>query len=354
MAIHEIISFIVFLLFIGLMLALDLGVFNRKAHEVSLKEALGWTVFWIAFSLVFYLMLFFYGDYLHGPQNIEDIKSIIAKYKQDIDLSGLNYEEALIVYRHNLGLEYITGYLIEYALSVDNIFVIILIFSAFNVRKEYYHKILFWGILGAIIMRFIFIFVGSALIRQFFWVTYVFGAFLLYAGIKMFINRNKVDKIETNNHFIVRMVSRVFSVLPNYVGNKFFIRQQGKLFVTPLFIILVIVEFTDLIFAVDSVPAIFSITADPYVVFFSNIFAIIGLRSLFFVLSSILDKFRFLKSGLSLLLCFVGLKMLLHVYLKQIGFSTFHSLIVIAVILVGSILLSLIFPHSKSVTLKSK
>jgi tellurite resistance protein TerC len=241
-------------------------------------------------------------------------------------------------------LEFITGYVIEYALSVDNIFVMVLIFTAFNVDEKYYHRVLFWGIIGAVIMRFMFIFLGSTLINEFGWIMYIFGAFLIYTGIGMFISRDEEEKIDTENHKVVRFASRHFSVYPEYVGNKFFIKVDGAKMVTPLFIVLLIVEFTDLIFAVDSIPAIFAVTKDPYIVFFSNIFAILGLRSMFFLLVNVIHKFHYLKVGLAFLLVFIGVKMLAHHWLDLWGFTTMHSLFVILLILTTSIVGSLVFP----------
>lgn len=329
------------------MLSLDLGVFNKKSHQISFKEAMSWTVVWVGFSLLFYLFLIHYGVLLHDPKNLDELHQLVQKYRQEVDLSGLSFDAAIQKYQHHLGLEYITGYLIEYALSIDNVFVMILIFQAFNIGKEYYHKVLFWGILGALIMRFIFIFISAALIQRFEWILYLFGALLIYTGIKMFLERNKHGGIDTKDHPIVRFVAKHFALDKHYKGPNFRIKKGKKWYFTPLFLVLLIIEFSDLIFAIDSVPAIFSITADPYIVFFSNIFAIIGLRSLFFVINSIIDKFRYLKTGLSFLLTFIGLKMIFHHYLKEIGFTTIHALYIVAIILIGSILLSVIIPTKK-------
>ena len=345
MHLHEVIIFLGFLVFIVSMLFLDIGIFNKEAKEVSFKSALFWTIGWVSLSLIFWGVIYLFGDHIHTINNIEELKAIITKYNHPIDISTDNYEYLLGKYRQNLGLEYITGYLIEYALSVDNIFVILMIFYSFGLQKKYYHKVLFWGILGAIIMRFLFIFVSSALIQQFSWVLYGFGLLLVVTGAKMFVDRNKTETIDTGNHKIVLLASKLFRVDKEYRGSSFFIRKDGKLFITTLFVILLVIEFTDVIFAVDSVPAIFSITQDPYIVYFSNIFAIIGLRSLFFLVQNIVDKFRFLKIGLSVLLIFIGVKMLIHgVY--QI--STMYSLLIVLSILVVSILLSILIPAPQS------
>jgi len=246
-----------------------------------------------------------------------------------------------------MSLEFITGYLIEYALSVDNIFVIILIFSSFGVSEKYFKKVLFWGILGAVVMRFIFIFAGAALLQQFSWIMYIFGGFLVFTGLRMFFDKGD-EEIDTSNHPVVKLASKYFKVFPRYVGDKFFIRRKGVLMMTPLFVVVLIIEFTDLIFAVDSVPAVFSVTKDPYIVFFSNIFAILGLRSMFFFLASIMHLFHFLKYGLAVLLTFIGTKMLAHSWLKEVGFTNTYSLYVILSILVLSIVASLLFPKKKT------
>jgi tellurite resistance protein TerC len=216
---------------------------------------------------------------------------------------------------------------------------------AFNVQERYYKRVLFWGILGALIMRFLFIFLSAALIQKYSWFLYVFGVLLVVTGIKMFLERNKEDKIETAKHPVVRIASKFFPVYPKYVGKYFFIRKNRKTMMTPMFITLLVIEFSDVIFAVDSVPAIFSITQDPYIVFFSNIFAILGLRSLFFVIVHIVNLFRFLKVGLAILLTFIGFKMLLHIQLDEWGFTTSYSLLVILAILTTSILASVLIPE---------
>lgn len=344
MTTNELTFFTSFLIFILALLFFDLGLFNRKSHSLKFKEAVIWTIIWVCFALGFYVFLRFFGDEIHGIKNIEELKQITQSYQHSINIDNLNFNDAISIYNNNLSLEFITGYLIEYALSIDNIFVIIMIFISFGVESKYYKRVLFWGIFGAIIMRFIFIFVSSALINQFAWILYVFGALLVFTGIKMFIDRNKKSEVNTEKHPVVRFASKYFNVSKQFDGHKFFTKIDGKKVVTPLFIVLLVVEFSDVIFAVDSVPAIFSITKDPYIVFFSNIFAIIGLRSLFFLIINIIDKFRFLKIGLSVLLVFIGAKMFVHSYLKLIGFTTAHSLIVVLLILSTSIILSVVIP----------
>ena len=341
---NEVVFFSGFLLFVILMLAIDLGMFNRKEHAVKLKEAAIMSAIWVALALGFYVLLLTEGQMLHGITSYEKLEAVTKAHFHNIKLDPENFVASLHTYNQNLGIEFLTGYVVEYALSVDNIFVMVLVFSAFGVDEKYYHRVLFWGILGAVIMRFLFIFVGAALISKFGWILYLFGAFLVYTGIMMFVNRNTDEKIDTENHKIVKLASKYFSVYPEFVGKQFFIRRNGKRFITPLFIVLLIIEFTDLIFAVDSIPAIFAVTKDPYIVFFSNIFAILGLRSMFFLLVNIIHKFHYLKVGLSFLLIFIGVKMLAHDWLHGLGFTTAHSLIVILLILTISVVASLMFP----------
>ncbi len=336
-----------FLLFIFLILALDLGLLNKKSDVVSMKQAGLMSFFVIALSMCFYFVLLTYGHLLHGIDSMEKLQTVIRSHHHPVKIIPGDLENSIQLYNQNLGLEYLTGYVVEYALSVDNIFVMVLIFTAFGVAQKNYHRVLFWGILGAIVMRFIFIFVGAALIAKFDWIMYVFGAFLLFTGIKMFFDKDNDEKIDTKNHPIVKFAKRFFKVHDHFVGNRFFVTINGINKMTPLFLVLLIIEATDLIFAVDSIPAIFSVTKDPYIVFFSNIFAIIGLRSMFFLLAGIIDKFRFLKIGLAVLLAFIGLKMLFHHFLDDWGFSTTHSLIIIVAILGSSILFSLLFPVQK-------
>ncbi|MDP4291143.1 MAG: TerC/Alx family metal homeostasis membrane protein, partial [Bacteroidota bacterium] len=326
---HEIIFFFGFIIFILSVLTLDLGFFDKQSHVVPFKEALTWTAVWVSLALVFYVLIMFFGDRIHGIQNMDQLKAIIVKHGHPIKLKNETFAQALAIYRHNLSLEYITGYLIEYALSVDNIFVMIMIFLAFNVQEKYYKRVLFWGILGAIVLRFLFIFLCSALIQEFSWFLYVFGVLLVFTGIKMFVERNNKEQIDTARHPVVRFTGKFLPVYPKYVGKYFVIRKNRKSMITPLLITLLVIEFSDVIFAVDSVPAIFSVTQDPYIVFFSNIFAILGLRSLFFVIVHIINLFRFLKIGLSVLLTFIGVKMLLHIYLEALGFTTLHSLLIV-------------------------
>lgn len=289
-----------FNLFVLLMLALDLGVFNRKAHVVSVKEALTWSGVWICLSLIF---------------------------------NGLIYHW----FGEAKAVEFFTGYVIEKSLSVDNIFVFVLVFRYFQIPSIYQHKILFWGILGALVMRVIFIFAGVALIEKFHWTIYLFGAFLIYTGYKMFTEQDK--KIEPEKNPVIKLFRRVMPVTSDLRGDKFFVSENGKKYATPLFLVLILIETTDLIFAVDSIPAILAVTQDRFIVYTSNVFAILGLRSLYFALAHVIHRFIYLSTGLAVILVFVGLKMVL---VDVIKIPTYVSLIVIAVIITASIVLSLI------------
>ena len=280
-----------FNVFVLIMLALDLGVFHRKSHEVSVKEALTWTGVWVVLSLAFNVFIYYYFD-------------------------------------EEFAVQFLTGYLIEKSLSVDNIFVIILIFSYFHVPSPYQHKVLFLGILGALVMRAIFIFAGIELIHRFHWLIYIFGGFLIITGIRMLFSGD--TKIDPEKNFFVRMVRKIMPVTNDYVDDKFFTRVDGALWATPLFLALVVIEATDLIFAVDSIPAILAISEEPFIVYTSNAFAILGLRSLYFALAGIEKYFKYLKYGLALILVFVGSKMAMAQLVK---IPVEISLLVIAVIL---------------------
>jgi len=295
----QIIFWILFNVFVLLMLALDLGVFHRKIHAVSLKEALTWTFVWVFLAFVFNAIIF----YWKGRQQ---------------------------------ALEFFTGYLIEKALSVDNIFVFIMIFTYFRIPSEFQHKVLFWGILGALLMRVVFIFAGVALIEKFHFTIYIFGALLVYTGYKMFFHNN--SKIEPDKNPLIRFFKKFMPVTPDLQEDNFFVKLNGKRFATPLFLVLLLIETTDLIFAVDSIPAILAITQDQFIVYTSNVFAILGLRSLYFALAGVVHRFWLLSCGLAVVLVFVGIKMLL-IDLYKIPIEL--SLIFIAVIITGSIFLSL-------------
>ncbi|MDR3697182.1 TerC/Alx family metal homeostasis membrane protein [Mucilaginibacter sp.] len=345
---NELIFISGFLVFILAMLAIDLGLFANPDKPVSIKRAALMSVVWITFALCFYLLILKYGNLLHHIDNFATLQQINISNFHHLTLDPHNLPASLQLYRNNLALEFISGYVVEYALSVDNIFVMVLIFTAFAVEPKYYHKVLFWGIIGAIIMRFFFIFVGASLIEHFHWILYLFGAFLLYTGVMMFINRNEKAEVDPEKHTIVKLASRYLAVHPHFSGNRFFIKIDHKKLITPLFLVLLIIEATDLLFAVDSIPAIFSVTKDPYIVFFSNIFAILGLRSMFFLLVNIIDKFHYLKTGLAVLLAFIGLKMLGANYVDKLGLTTGNSLLIILTILLASMVASLLFPKKKA------
>ena len=297
-----------FIAFVLAMLAVDLGVFHKKAHEVSLKEAGIWSAVWVALAVLFNIGVYAW----FGPER---------------------------------GLEFTTGYLIEKALAVDNIFVFVVIFTAFAVPAIYQHRVLFWGVLGALVTRAMFILAGGAFLQRFHWAIYVFGALLAITGVKLLVQRNQEMHPEDNP--IVRGFQRVFPVTPELHGDKFLVSNHGRRYATPLLLALVAVEVADLVFAVDSIPAIFAVTSDPFIVFTSNIFAILGLRSLYFLLAGILTRFVYLKVGLSFVLIFVGAKMLvMEVYKVPIA----ASLGVIAGILGLSILVSLIKPPKPMAT----
>ncbi|MDY0215321.1 MAG: TerC/Alx family metal homeostasis membrane protein [Bacteroidales bacterium] len=345
---NEILFFGGFILLVILFLIIDLGIFDRKAHVVGIKESLIWSIIWIASALLFFVMLRFWGHELHGLETMEDIKMVSDKYKHGLELDGLSLNEALQLYRNTLSIEFITGYLIEKSLSIDNIFVFILIFASFGIPSEHYKRVLTWGIIGAVVMRFIFIFASAALIQKYDWVLYIFGAFLIFTGLKMFFTKHEKEKDPSQN-MIVKWLSKHFNVTKTLHGQDFIYRDNHKTYITPLLICLIMIELSDVVFAVDSIPAIFAITKDPFVVFFSNIFAILGLRALFFLVSNILPMFRFLHLGLAILLTFIGTKMLAHSQLEALGFETYHSLIIIFLILTVSILASIFIPEKKEI-----
>lgn len=340
----ENIFLVAFIVFVLIVLLIDLIVIGRKSHEVSVKESAIWSGIWIFLSLVFAVFLRYYGEIIHGIESFEDLKVIAQKYSPFLVLDNASFENSLELYRKNTAVNFLSGYLIEKSLSVDNLFVMISILSAFAVKKSDYKSVLFWGIFGAILMRCVFIFAGAALIYRFEWLLYVFGLYLVYVGIKMYLGRNTETSIEPQNHPVVKFLSKHFNVFPRYVSNRFIIRKKGILFITPLLIVLIVIEFSDLVFALDSIPAIFSVTRDPYIVFFSNIFAILGLRALFFLLIKVVEKFYLLKTGVSILLVYVGIKLLLHEQLVNVGFKPVYSLYFILIVLILSILLSLLFP----------
>ena len=335
-----------FLLLIVFVLMIDLLVVGRNSHVVSTKEALGWTSVWVTLSLGFYVFLRFYGHLLHGIETPAELSEVVTKYAPELKFRLTDFEGMLREYRNHMSMSYLAGYFIEQTLSIDNVFVILLILQGFSVPQKNYKTVLFWGVLGAIILRFIFIFAGAALIQRFEWILYIFGAFLVFQGVKILIKKDGHDK-DPHDYAIVKFMSRYLNISKEYHGDKFAFKLDNKIFFTPLMLVLVLVEFTDVIFALDSIPAVFSVSLDPFVVFFSNIFAIIGLRSLFFLLANMVDKFRFLNVGVSVLLIFVGIKLLAHHWLEEIGFKSSYSLYFIAATLTLSVLFSILFPKKE-------
>jgi len=351
--------YIGFVAFILVLLALDLGVFHRKAHVVSVREALGWSTLWISLGLAFTVFVFFgYEHHWMGLGTSADATSITPSA-----VDGVTYYND----GGSAAIKYLTGFVVEKSLAVDNIFVIAMIFAFLRVPAIYQHRVLFWGIVGALLMRGIMIAVGAVLIAKFSWIIYVFGAFLILTGVKMLIVKTETGDFEKN--ILVRAVRRLFPVTERYHGEKFFVRagsaaslapaepgapvendrvvaaaKRGALLATPLFLGLVLVEFTDVIFAVDSIPAVFAVTTDAFLVFTSNVFAILGLRSLYFALAGMIDRFKYLKLSLSLVLMVIGVKMMTHGWLKAwlgVHFN-FYVLAVVATIIAAGVVVSLV------------
>lgn len=305
---------ILFLSAVVFFLALDLGIFNRKPHIISMKEATVWTVVWVALAFSFSgLINWLYStDYVQNPLHLKP---------------------------HMATIKFITGYLIELSLSVDNIFVIAVIFSSFHIPQKYQHRILFWGILGAVIFRGLMIYFGVILINKFSWMTYVFGAFLLFTALKMLFKKETDEPFDPKSSFGYRILDKIIPVTSHHEKEHFFTRIKGKLHATPLFVALVVIEVMDVLFALDSVPAILAITSDPFIVFSSNIFAILGLRSMYFFLAHMLEKFAYLEYSLVGILSFVGVKMLIHDYVE---FPEWVSLTVIALALATGVVVSMV------------
>ena len=296
-----------FSVFVLTMLSLDLGLFNRKAHTIKYREAWIWSGVWVTLAMIFAALVFYY----------------LGKQR---------------------GLEFVTGYLIELSLSVDNLFVFLLIFSYFKVPGRFQHRVLFWGVMGALVMRLTMIFIGAALIERFHWIIYIFGGFLVYTGIKMF-RQEEID-IHPDQNPVVRLVTRFLPISKTYDEEKFFTVQNGKRVGTLLLLVLIVVEVTDLVFAVDSIPAIFAITRNTFIVYTSNVFAILGLRSMYFLLAGVVEKFRYLRYGLAIVLTFIGIKMLITAIGLHI--PIWFSLVFVATVLLGSVGASLLFPADEA------
>lgn len=303
---HQVLLWTLFIILVIALLALDLGVFHRHAHEIKVREAIYLSLFWIALALLFNLGIYFYQG-------------------------------------KKAAIQFLTGYLIEKSLSVDNLFVFLLIFSYFKVPSKYQHKVLFFGILGALIMRAVFILLGVSLIRQFHWIMYVFGAFLVFTGIKLAFQKDQ--EIHPEKNPLLRLIYRYFPISAEYDGDKFITLRNGRKLLTPMLVVLIFVETTDVVFAVDSIPAIFAITLDPFIIYSSNVFAILGLRALYFALAGIMRLFHHLHYGLSIILVFVGVKMLIA------DFYRFHESVAlgfIGLVLALSIVASILFPKKET------
>ncbi|MGF1671294.1 MAG: TerC family protein [Balneolaceae bacterium] len=303
---HSLTLWILFNIFIIAMLLIDLMVFNRRPHEISIKESLAWTAIWIILAIIFGIGLYFFMD----PAS---------------------------------SLDYFTGYLIEKSLSVDNIFVFLLIFTYFGIESKYQHRVLFWGIFGALVFRLLFILIGIALIEKFHWIIYVFGAFLIFTGIKLGLEKDK--EIHPERNPVLKLVRRYLPVTRHFYGQKFFVRIRGRLVATPLFIVLIVIETTDIVFALDSIPAIMAITRDPFIIYSANAFAILGLRALYFALSGVMRLFHYLHYGLAMILVYIGFKMLLE---DIVQIPTMITLIFIGVTLTTSVIFSILFPKEEN------
>jgi tellurite resistance protein TerC len=315
---------ILFNLFILILLVLDLGVFHRKVHAISLREAIFWSVLWTVLALVFNASMLWWYTPAHLP-------------------------EATLAARKVPALEFFTGYLIERMLSFDNIFVFAMLFGYFGVESRYQHRLLFWGILGALIMRGGMIWLGVELISRFEWILYVFGAFLLWTGVKMLMHKG--EQVEPEKNPVLKLARKFLPITSSYEGQKFFTRHEGIWKATPMFLVLLVIETTDIAFALDSIPAIFAITKDPFIIYSSNVFAILGLRALYFLLAAMIPYFRFLSAGLSLVLMFIGAKMLAD---KWVHISTVMSLSVVASLLLGSVAASMVATRAEKHERKAK
>ncbi len=358
-----VILYVGFVLLILVLLALDLGVFNRKAHVISVREALGWSTLWICLALAFTIFVYFgYENHWLGLGTSPDATAHAA-----IRSGAAHYNDG-----NSAAMKYLTGFIVEKSLAVDNLFVIAMIFGFLRVPAIYQHRVLFWGVVGALVLRGIMIAVGAALIASFSWILYVFAAFLIITGIKMLVTKSEDTDFEKS--FLVRAVRRLFPVTERYHGERFFIRagtdashapaspgapveqdrvvdaaKRGARLATPLFLALVLVELTDILFAVDSIPAVFTVTTDAFLVFTSNVFAILGLRSLYFALAGMIDRFKYLKVSLSLVLLIIGAKMLAHDWLEDRLGSHFnlYILAVVATIIGGGVIVSLLATRSQ-------
>jgi tellurite resistance protein TerC len=302
-----------FVSFVLIMLVLDLTVFHKKDEVMKVKTALLWSLFWIGLAVAFNLGIYFVGGNMWGEE--------VGKQK---------------------ALEFLTGYLIEESLSVDNLFVFIMIFGFFGIEQKYQHRILFWGIIGAIVMRAIFIFAGVAIIEKFAWVMYIFGAFLIYTGVHMLFKKDDKNEFDPNKNMVVRIFRKIMPVSEDKTHTRFFIRKDKILYATPFFIALLLIEVSDLIFAIDSIPAVLSVSKDPFIVYTSNIFAILGLRSLYFALSGVMGYFKYLKYALAFILSFIGVKMCINEFSKEMAYDFHITNYVSLSVIVGALTISII------------
>jgi tellurite resistance protein TerC len=316
----ETILFGVFALVILVFLLLDLGIFNKTAHKITTKSALYQSIFWVVISTLFGYLVYYFDQ-----GGVDDTGAKVS----GVDAS----------------IEFFSAYLTEYALSVDNIFVILLILKYFSVKEEYYHKVLFWGILGAVVFRGLFIFVGAYFIAKFHWILYIFGVFLIYSGIKIYFEDSD-EKIDPEKNPVLRLCRKYLPITKEEMGDKFLVSLNGKWMFTPLFLVIILIETTDLIFAVDSIPAAFAITQNEFLIYTSNIFAVMGLRAMFFLLSGVIDRFYLLQKGLSIILFFIGAKMLLEIF--HISLSPLLSFTVIIITLTMSIVFSILIPRKEA------
>lgn len=302
-----------FIVFVLVMLVLDLTVFHKKDEVMKVKTALLWSLFWIGLAVAFNIGIYFVGGNMWGEE--------IGKQK---------------------ALEFLTGYLIEESLSVDNLFVFIMIFSFFGIEPKYQHRILFWGIIGAIVMRAVFIFAGVAIIEKFAWVMYIFGAFLIYTGIHMLFEKDEKEDFDPNKNIAVKLFRKIMPVSEDKTHTRFFVRKNKVTYATPFFIALLLIEVSDLIFAIDSIPAVLSVSKDPFIVYTSNIFAILGLRSLYFALSGVMQYFRYLKYALAFILSFIGIKMCINEFTHSMDYNFHISNFVSLGVIVSALTISII------------
>ncbi len=336
-----------FSVLILILLALDLFVFHKAAHEVKFKEAVGWSIFWVSLGLLFSLVVF----YKYQAQFETGHGGPVAAHTQPAGAGGAAVSDLVPTSAGDAAVKYVAAYLIEKSLSVDNLFIFLVIFSFFKIPPKYQHRVLFWGIFGALVLRTVFIFAGVALLAKFHWLIYILGAFLVFTGLKMAFSQGNKEDEDFSQKWVVRVCKKFVPFSDKLDGEHFFIKQAGKWIATPLFLALVVVEATDVVFAVDSIPAVLAITSDPFIVLTSNIFAILGLRALYFALAGFMNLFVYLGHGLALILIFIGSKMVLVDFIKV---PTPLSLSVVGAILVISVGASLMFGPKKEASEETK